>query len=78
MSYYQFERQDGETYGSFETFLWDRFDCQDAGLIERDSDSETGWVAFDFGIGGAYRFDVDPMGPFASEDDAISNANSLS
>jgi len=99
MSYHQFERHDGEAYGSFETFLWDRFDCQDAGLIEQDSDSQTGWVAFDFGIGGTYRFDVDsadfegwywqacypgclpdgdPMGPFASEEEAILNANSLS
>lgn len=63
MAYYSFENpQTGETWGSFETFLWDRFDCQDAGLIEQDPESETGWVSFDFGMGwnSACRFDADP------------------
>ena len=60
MSYYQFENVYGETYGSFETFQWDRFDCQDAGIIEQDETSETGWITFEFGIGGTYRGDTDP------------------
>lgn len=60
MSYHQFQNTYGESYGSFETFYWDRFDCQDAGLIEQDPDSETGWVCFDFRMGGTYGEDTDP------------------
>lgn len=60
MSYHQFQNAYGETYGSFETFQWDRFDCQDADLIEQDETSETGWVSFDFRMGGTYREDADP------------------
>jgi hypothetical protein len=58
MAYYKFENVYGESYGSFETFLWDRFDCQDAGLIEQDPESETGWVSFTFGL--VDREDTDP------------------
>lgn len=60
MPYYQFQNAHGEVYGSFETFQWDRFDCQDAGMIEQDETSETGWVWFDFRMGGTYREDADP------------------
>jgi hypothetical protein len=60
MSYYQFSNEHGETFGSCEVFQWDRFDCEDAGLIERDIQSATGWVSFDFGMGGTIREDTDP------------------
>ena len=61
MSFYSFENPEtGETYGSFRTFLWDRFDCADAGLIEQDPTSETGWVSFEYGIGGTVRVDATP------------------
>ena len=60
MPYHQFQNAYGEIYGSFETFQWDRFDCQDAGIIAQDETSETGWIRFDFGIGGTYRGDTDP------------------
>lgn len=60
MSYYQFSNEYGETFGSCEVFKWDRFDCAEAGLIEQDSTSDTGWVFFDFGTGGTYRQDADP------------------
>lgn len=60
MSYYSFENAYGETYGSFETFHWDRFDCQDAGLLVQDPESETGWASFDYRIGGTFREDTSP------------------
>jgi len=98
MSFYRFSDDGGEAYGSYEVFYWDRFDCQDAGLVERDHDSETGWVSFDFGMGETLRIetdpeywegwywracfpgclpDGDPVGPFESELDAISDANCI-
>ena len=96
MPYHQFQNGYGETYGSFETFQWDRFDCQDADLIEQDQESETGWSTTVHGIAGFCQEDVnpadyegfywqacwpgclpdgDPMGPFASEQEAIDDAN---
>jgi hypothetical protein len=60
VSYYQFSNSYGETYGSCEVFQWDRFDCEDAGIIQRDSESATGWVSFDFGMGGTVRENADP------------------
>lgn len=60
MFYYQFTNEHGEKFGSCCVFYWDRFDCQDAGLIERDSDSSTGWVSFEYGMGGAIREEADP------------------
>ena len=60
MSYYQFTNSYGETFGSCEVFHWDRFDCAEAGLIEQDSTSDTGWISFDFAMGGTYREDTDP------------------
>ena len=98
MSYYSFTNEYGETYGSCEVFRWDRFDCMEAGLIERDPESPTGWVSFDFGMGGTLRIeanpaafegwywqacspgclpDGDPMGPFETESDAMSDANCI-
>jgi hypothetical protein len=60
VSYYQFSNSYGEAYGSCEVFQWDRFDCEDAGMIEQDSTSDTGWVSFDFVMGGTMREDTDP------------------
>ena len=60
MSYYQFTNSYGETFGSCEVFQWDRFNCAEAGLIEQDPTSDTGWVSFDFAMGGTYREDTDP------------------
>ena len=60
MSYYQFSNSYGEVYGSCEVFQWDRFDCEDADILERDSQSATGWISFDFGMGGTIREDADP------------------
>jgi len=60
MAYYKFCNEYGETYGSCEIFQWDVFDCADAGLIERDPESATGWVSFDFGMGGTTRQDANP------------------
>ena len=98
VSYYSFTNEYGETYGSCEVFRWDRFDCMEAGLIERDPESPTGWVSFDFGMGGTLRIeanpadwegwywqacfpgclpDGDPMGPFETESDAMSDANCI-
>lgn len=98
MPFYQFSNDVGEAYGSCQVFCWDRFDCQDAGLIERDSESATGWVCWEFGVGGTFRIetepelwegwywqacfpeclpDGDPMGPFESEPDAMSDSNCI-
>jgi hypothetical protein len=60
MAYYKFTNDYGERFGSCEVFRWDRFDCADAGLIARDSDSATGWICWEFGIGGTYRKDTNP------------------
>jgi hypothetical protein len=61
MTYYQFTNDYGERFGSCEIFRWDRFDCQDAGLIEMSADSETKWVMFENGIGScAVSVDCDP------------------
>lgn len=60
MAYYKFTNEYGETYGSCEVFKWDRFDCEDAGLIERAPDSATGWACYEFGIGGPLKVDTDP------------------
>ena len=60
MAYYQFANEFGEQFGSCEVFYWDRFDCADAGLIEQDPTSDTGWVCFQFGMGGTYREDTNP------------------
>lgn len=60
MSYYQFINSYGETYGSCEVFHWDKFDCEDAGILQRDSNSTTGWIVFDFGMGGTIREDTNP------------------
>lgn len=61
MSFYQFTNDYGEKFGSCEIFHWDRFDCQDAGLIEMSAGSETKWVKFENGIGScAVAVDCDP------------------
>jgi len=60
MSFYQFTNDYGEKFGSCEIFHWDRFDCQDAGLIEFSSESETKWIAFEHGIGGCVAVECDP------------------
>jgi len=61
MSYYQFSNEFGEKFGSCEIFKWDRFDCQDAGLIEMSAKSETKWIKFESGIGScAVAVDCDP------------------
>ena len=58
MSYYSFENVYGESYGSFETFLWDRFDCADAGLIELTPD---GWACVESGFCGFESVPTDPQ-----------------
>lgn len=59
MSYYQFTNDYGEKFGSCQIFYWDRFDCQDADLIERDPESSAGWVSFEFD-GALARIEADP------------------
>lgn len=89
MAFYQFSNDYGEKFGSCEIFHWDRFDCQDAGLIELTPD---GWAYFDHFSGsepanpedfeGWYWQacypgclpDGDPMGPYATESECIEAA----
>jgi len=61
MTYYQFTNDYGEKFGSCGVFHWDRFDCQDAGLIEMSADSDTKWIMFKNGTGScAVAVDCDP------------------
>lgn len=65
MTYYQFQPPDCEPYGSFETFyLAHKAD---------EADYEQGWYWWACFPGCIP--DGDPMGPFATEEDAISDAN---
>lgn len=60
MSYHQFSNVYGETYGSFQVVERDRYDCEDAGLIEQDPTSPGTWYALEFGMGGTVRVATDP------------------
>lgn len=89
MTYYQFTNEYGERFGSCEVCYWDRWDCQDAGLIEYRSGD---WVSFDHFTGaeptepadweGWYWQacfpgclpDGDPMGPYATETECMEAA----
>jgi len=91
MTYHQFTNKTGETYGSFELFRYDLdsfVDCRgsdglfyvtadcftpDGGLTEEELPDLAGWY-WQACFPGCMP-DGDPIGPFETEQDAITDAN---
>ena len=82
MSYYQFQDEDGNEYGSYETFHADqdqvdewRKNAIEAGDLTEDEAEDAygvGWYWWSCFPG--CLPDGDPTGPFESEDDAMADA----
>ena len=83
MSYYQFQDEDGNEYGSYETFYADQaqidewrknsLESEDLTAEEAAETWEPGWYWWSCFPGCLPESDW-PNGPFESEDDAIADA----
>ena len=72
MAYHRFTADDGSAYGSFEVFFMDRKDCTYRNSADQDLSYTPGWY-WQACFPGCLP-DSDPVGPFASEEEAIANA----